>query len=123
MIARIKKKADELRKTAKSKAKHAANAFVEKLDDLVETEAEKRAAIARKEQAEMLVDLESKNTALLDRLNQLKADNERLRQTAEDRLKALRAARSSRTTAMVAAWVCAAAFAGTVLYMVFSNAA
>ena len=58
MIARIKKKADELRKTAKSKAKSAANAFVEKLDDLVETEAEKRAAVARKEQEALIGDLE-----------------------------------------------------------------
>ena len=116
MIARIKKKADELRKTAKSKAKSAANAFVEKLDDLVETEAEKRAEAARKEQTALLVDLERKNTSMLARINQLKDDNEQLRQTCENRMKALRAARNAKNIAIVCAWVFGGAFAGLLIY-------
>ena len=117
MIARMKKKADELRKTAKSKAKHATNAFIEKLDDLVETEAEKRAEKARKEQAQMLGEMQEKNTGLLKRINQLKADNEQLRQTAEDRLASLRAARSAKNTAVAAAWVFGVSLAALGVYV------
>ena len=53
---------------------------------------------------------------MLARINQLKDDNEQLRQTCENRMKALRAARNAKNIAIVCAWVFGGAFAGLLIY-------
>lgn len=101
----VKTEVRRIAKVAQEKARGYLNSLAEQVDDLVTTEAEKRADEARADQAAVLQQLERDNTMMRKQLAAAHADVERLRGTARDAKIDLQSLRGAYSTAVAAAWV------------------